>query len=86
MNTSHNYPTPVETTLPATRAELDVNLPVRGVMGEKARIICTDRQHPLFPIVVSVYRHDGVEAELRCVTRAGQYFDGYNSPLDIVNS
>lgn len=85
MNTDHNYATPVETTQPSTRRPLDVNLPVAGAMGEQARIICTNRKHPLYPIVVSMFRHDGVESELRCVTRSGQYFDQFDSPLDIVN-
>lgn len=85
MNTEHNYRTPLKTSYPATRSPLDVNLPVGGVSGERARILVTDRKHPLYPIVVSMFRHDGTESEIRCVTRGGNYIDGCDSDLDIVN-
>ena len=84
MNASHTHEEPISTA-PNQRIPLDVNLPVVSVTGERARILATDRNHPLYPIVVSIFRHDGVESELRAVTTKGCYIDGFNSPLDIVN-
>lgn len=68
-------------------SKFDPTKPVQTRSGLKARIICTDRNHPKYPIVALV-EDDGIESAIY-VTKEGTHMfnPGYNTAytLDLIN-
>lgn len=62
---------------------IDFNKPVQTRDGRKVRILCTDGQHPIFPIVGFI----GDEADVYEWTRDGAYNDQSfrQEDVDIIN-
>lgn len=64
---------------------VDLTKPVQTRDGRKARVICTDAQHPQLPVTVLVRYQDGYEYP-RSYTRAGRYrVEEESSGFDLIN-
>lgn len=67
-----------------TKKPFDPTKPVQTREGRPARIICTDRSHPDFPIIALVTGLDGRET-FATFTTQGKFFALSESSLNLVN-
>jgi len=66
--------------------KFDPTKPVQTRGGLPARIVCTDRKHPVYTLVALITSRPGVEEAL-FYTADGQYIreEGYRDSIDLIN-